>query len=206
MHPRSAGTWLRSCNYSAASMWLHSPTRRVSASSPPSSAAAPSLVCSSVSYLDHSHLNVAVSLSLISPWRDVPPSTAIIVSTLQCLHGEKGDKCSPPFTSEAYATGTLTIDALSNTDRDGVTIAAAMASSRGFDGLESSLMALALPGSIAEYVEVHIEQGPALEEMGEPVGVVTSIAGQSRLRLEVVGKQGHAGAAPCARIDCTGAA
>ena len=46
------------------------------------------------------------------------------------------------------------------------------------------------------YVEVHIEQGPVLEKYNLPVGVVTAIAGQSRLRVEFSGVAGHAGTVP----------
>ena len=46
------------------------------------------------------------------------------------------------------------------------------------------------------YVEVHIEQGPVLEELKLPVGIVTAIAGASRFRIEVVGEAGHAGTVP----------
>jgi allantoate deiminase len=46
------------------------------------------------------------------------------------------------------------------------------------------------------YAEVHIEQGPVLEEHDLPVGVVTAIAGQSRLCVEFGGAAGHAGTVP----------
>ena len=46
------------------------------------------------------------------------------------------------------------------------------------------------------YAEVHIEQGPVLEENDLPVGVVTAIAGQSRLQVEFFGVAGHAGTVP----------
>lgn len=46
------------------------------------------------------------------------------------------------------------------------------------------------------YVEVHIEQGPVLERLGEPVGVVTAIAGQSHAELTFAGEAGHAGTVP----------
>ena len=52
------------------------------------------------------------------------------------------------------------------------------------------------PDDVAGYVEVHIEQGPVLEAEGRPVGVVTSIAGATRLRVEVMGRAGHAGTVP----------
>jgi allantoate deiminase len=46
------------------------------------------------------------------------------------------------------------------------------------------------------YVEVHIEQGPVLERLGEPVGVVTAIQGQSHAEVTFVGEAGHAGTTP----------
>jgi allantoate deiminase len=46
------------------------------------------------------------------------------------------------------------------------------------------------------YAEVHIEQGPVLEAKNLPVGVVTAIAGQSRVGVELHGMAGHAGTVP----------
>ncbi len=46
------------------------------------------------------------------------------------------------------------------------------------------------------YLEVHIEQGPVLEIESLPLGVVTSIAGQSRFHVTVSGEAGHAGTVP----------
>ena len=51
-------------------------------------------------------------------------------------------------------------------------------------------------GEFLGYAEVHIEQGPVLEKHNLPVGVVTAIAGQSRLRVEFHGVAGHAGTVP----------
>jgi hydantoinase/carbamoylase family amidase len=48
------------------------------------------------------------------------------------------------------------------------------------------------------YAEVHIEQGPVLEKNNLPIGIVTDIAGQSRLRVEFQGVAGHAGTVPMA--------
>jgi allantoate deiminase/N-carbamoyl-L-amino-acid hydrolase len=49
---------------------------------------------------------------------------------------------------------------------------------------------------VAAFVESHIEQGPVLLNEGLPVGVVTSIAGASRVRARVTGLAGHAGTVP----------
>lgn len=51
-------------------------------------------------------------------------------------------------------------------------------------------------GEFLGYAEVHIEQGPVLERCNLPVGIVTAIAGQSRLRVEFQGVAGHAGTVP----------
>ena len=53
-------------------------------------------------------------------------------------------------------------------------------------------------GAPIGYVDVHIEQGPVLEQRGLPVGVVSAIAGQSRIRVDLTGRAGHAGATPMA--------
>ena len=49
---------------------------------------------------------------------------------------------------------------------------------------------------VLAYVEVHIEQGPVLERLGEPVGVVTGIQGQSHAVVTFTGEAGHAGTVP----------
>ena len=50
--------------------------------------------------------------------------------------------------------------------------------------------------NVVAYVESHIEQGPVLLNDGLPVGVVTAIAGGSRLNARVTGLAGHAGTVP----------
>ena len=49
-------------------------------------------------------------------------------------------------------------------------------------------------GSIAAFVELHIEQGPLLEREGIRLGVVTAIAAPSAVRVRFSGDGGHAGA------------
>ncbi|HEX9468539.1 MAG TPA: M20 family metallo-hydrolase, partial [Bradyrhizobium sp.] len=46
------------------------------------------------------------------------------------------------------------------------------------------------------YLELHIEQGPVLEGLNLPVGVVTAIAGATRLAASLTGMAGHAGTVP----------
>jgi ureidoglycolate amidohydrolase len=61
----------------------------------------------------------------------------------------------------------------------------------GAQGLESVRLAA---GSYAAFVELHIEQGPLLEQENLPIGVVEKIAAPSTLRIELTGVGGHAGA------------
>ncbi|PTM59343.1 M20 family metallo-hydrolase [Desmospora activa] len=49
---------------------------------------------------------------------------------------------------------------------------------------------------ITAYFEIHIEQGPLLEQRNIPIGIVTGIAGCIRLLLEFTGTAGHAGTVP----------
>ncbi|MGC1552949.1 MAG: allantoate amidohydrolase [Bradyrhizobium sp.] len=53
-------------------------------------------------------------------------------------------------------------------------------------------------GQLLAYVELHIEQGPVLEASGLPVGVVSAIAGATRLAARLTGMAGHAGTVPMA--------
>jgi allantoate deiminase len=52
------------------------------------------------------------------------------------------------------------------------------------------------PSELLAYVELHIEQGPVLEAHNLPVGVVTAIAGATRLAASITGMAGHAGTVP----------
>jgi acetylornithine deacetylase/succinyl-diaminopimelate desuccinylase-like protein len=75
---------------------------------------------------------------------------------------------------------------------------------RGYGG---SLAAVAAGGLPDAYLELHIEQGPELERLGEPLGIVTVIAGQARGEVAFEGRADHAGTTPMhARSDALVAA
>jgi ureidoglycolate amidohydrolase len=76
-------------------------------------------------------------------------------------------------------------------DRDGVTLDQARCAA-GFNGSLSSV--LLTPGYYSAFVEMHIEQGPILEQHNVPVGVVTAIAAPASLKITLEGEGGHAGA------------
>ncbi|WP_211260844.1 M20 family metallo-hydrolase [Amycolatopsis jejuensis] len=50
--------------------------------------------------------------------------------------------------------------------------------------------------ALHRYVELHVEQGPLLEESGVPIGVVTAIAGIERILATFTGRPDHAGTMP----------
>jgi N-carbamoyl-L-amino-acid hydrolase len=61
-------------------------------------------------------------------------------------------------------------------------------------GFSGSLDSVALPaGRFHQFIELHIEQGPLLEEKGIDLGLVTHIAAPASLRITIEGEGGHAG-------------
>jgi ureidoglycolate amidohydrolase len=79
-------------------------------------------------------------------------------------------------------------------DRDGVTMAAALAGAGGDpDRIADACID---PAGVRALVELHIEQGIVLETHGAPIGVVTAIAAPHDFRLTFTGAATHAGATP----------
>jgi allantoate deiminase len=107
---------------------------------------------------------------------------------------EEGSRFPATMTSSSACAGVFENDALAAADARGVTLSAAL---RAYGKIPQDIGAAAYrPQDAAAYVEVHIEQGPVLEAKGQPLGVVTGIVGQSRLRVTVTGEAGHAGTVP----------
>jgi hydantoinase/carbamoylase family amidase len=92
--------------------------------------------------------------------------------------------------------GQLQNDELERADAEGVTRREAL---KAFGADPDALQSSEYPaGSIGDYIEMHIEQGPVLEEKDEPVGIVTGISGPLWLTVELTGQGGHAGTVPMA--------
>ena len=118
---------------------------------------------------------------------------------------EEGARFQTSFLSSRALIGRFDPAVLERVDAEGIVFTAAMRAA----GLDPSAIAGARmdPDRLAGYVEVHIEQGPVLLGRGAPLGVVTTIAGGSRHRVEVRGEAGHAGTVPMAmRHDALAAA
>lgn len=90
--------------------------------------------------------------------------------------------------------GALTDEMLALQRPDGMTLREGI----GFvGGRPDDLASVRRPaGSVAAYVEVHIEQGRVLENEGIAIGVVTDIVGIRRERITISGRADHAGATP----------
>jgi len=107
---------------------------------------------------------------------------------------EEGLRFGTAFLGSSAFAGSFDPDLLVRKDERGVSLAEAI---RAFGGAPGEIAdATRDPRDLLGYCEVHIEQGPVLEERGAPVGVVSGISGQSRARLEFVGEAGHAGTVP----------
>jgi allantoate deiminase len=109
---------------------------------------------------------------------------------------EEGLRFHSSYLGSKVVAGTFDPAMLRLADSEGVTLAEAM---RAFGGNPDVLQASKRDGSdLLGYCEVHIEQGPVLEALKLPVGVVSSIAGQSRISAHFSGEAGHAGTVPMA--------
>jgi N-carbamoyl-L-amino-acid hydrolase len=80
------------------------------------------------------------------------------------------------------------------TDRDGIRLPDALAA-HGVD-LNSALEARAELDAAAAYLELHIEQGPVLESLELPLGIVLGTFGVERHRITWRGQAAHAGSTP----------
>ena len=103
---------------------------------------------------------------------------------------EEGVRFGVPFIGSRALAGTLDETLLGVRDSQGVSAADAI---RSFGLDPARLPEARMADNTLGYLEVHIEQGPVLESLNYPLGVVETIVGQSRLIVSFIGKSGHAG-------------
>jgi hydantoinase/carbamoylase family amidase len=107
---------------------------------------------------------------------------------------EEGVRFGVTLLGSRALAGRFALADLDASDRDGITMREAMVT---FGGNPTAIPSLARdPKKILAFVESHIEQGPVLLDEGLAVGVVTAIAGVTRVRARVLGVAGHAGTVP----------
>jgi allantoate deiminase len=107
---------------------------------------------------------------------------------------EEGLRFHSTYLGSRAVAGTFDLATLDLRDAEGVRLADAI---RAFGGdPEAIARERRTSEEVAGYCEVHIEQGPVLEGLGFPVGVVSAITGQSRIEARLEGEAGHAGTLP----------
>jgi allantoate deiminase len=108
---------------------------------------------------------------------------------------EEGARFGRSLLGSSACAGTLDPGAVRGlTDRDGVALPDALAA-HGIDLDRAGGASERLVGAVA-YLELHIEQGPVLERLGLPLGVVLGSFGVQRHRLRFTGAHAHSGASP----------
>jgi allantoate deiminase len=109
---------------------------------------------------------------------------------------EEGVRYASTLLGSRAVAGTFDESVLSVKDQAGIAMRDALVAF-GLDPDHIGAAARARRELLA-YVELHIEQGPVLEGLHLPVGVVTAIAGATRLAVSLTGMAGHAGTVPMA--------
>jgi len=110
---------------------------------------------------------------------------------------EEGQRYKATFLGSGALIGHFNPAWLDQQDADGVTMREAMAHA-GLK-IEDIPKIQRDPSKYLGFVEVHIEQGPVLNELDLPLGIVTSINGSVRYVGEVIGMASHAGTTPMDR-------
>ena len=118
---------------------------------------------------------------------------------------EEGSRFPTHILTSSALIGAVKPALLNATDGAGITVRDALAAAGGD---ASAYGACARKkGEIAAYLELHIEQGPVLEEQGLALAAVTAINGSVRSTVAVTGFAGHAGTVPMSsRRDALAAA
>jgi beta-ureidopropionase / N-carbamoyl-L-amino-acid hydrolase len=156
-------------------------------------------------WLDGS-LNVLAGLEVMrriaSEFRGRPPVTVRLVDWAD----EEGARFGRSLLGSSAFAGTHSIDAdRARTDRDGSKLEDALR--RCGVEIDKFPDAQKEQKNAAAYLELHIEQGPVLERMGLPLGVVLGTKGVERHTINFHGQEAHSGSTPMnARRDALAAA
>jgi hydantoinase/carbamoylase family amidase len=106
---------------------------------------------------------------------------------------EEGARFGRSLLGSSAAAGTLDPDAVRHLkDNQGIALPDALEE----NGVDLDTMGEAELPEIAAYLELHIEQGPRLEEAGKPAAAVIGCFGVERHAIKFTGKASHAGSTP----------
>ncbi|MFC7044684.1 Zn-dependent hydrolase [Halobacteriaceae archaeon GCM10025711] len=146
-------------------------------------------------------LGVLVALETLRALDDAGVETDRPVEIVNWTN-EEGSRFKPALMGSGAWVGEHDLaDVLATEDRDGNTVADELARI-GYDGDEPCE-----PRDVHAYLELHVEQGPVLDDHGTSVGVVDGVFGMAWLEATIFGEADHAGPTPMhARRDAMVAA
>lgn len=138
-------------------------------------------------------LGVIAAIEVVRTLRDRGIETRHPLEVIAFTNEEGGRFHRGLFGSRAMAK-LLVPDDLTVVDHEGKGLADHL---RAVGGDRAQLAQAVRPrGSLAGYLEYHIEQGPELERAGRQIGVVTGITGRFVLEVDIEGMTNHAGTTP----------
>src|SRR5437016_9640242 len=131
----------------------------------------------------------------------------LAVALVESLHGlklpfgievigfsdEEGVRFGVPFIGSRALVGRVDEELLGRKDANGISVRKAI---QDFELNPHAISKAALSDDVLGYIEFHIERGPVLESLGQPLGVVEVIVGQNRLEFTFSGQANHAGTTP----------
>lgn len=133
---------------------------------------------------------VLAALEVIETLNDAHLSTIHPVEIVSWTN-EEGARFAPGLSGSGVFTGAFDLEfALTRTDKEGLTLGEEL-QRIGYAGHSPSHQK-----SIKAALEIHIEQGPILEEQGVTIGIVTGIQGMRWYDLIFKGQEAHAGTTP----------
>jgi allantoate deiminase len=135
-------------------------------------------------------LGVVLAVALLEelPGRKLPFSIEVVG-----FSEEEGVRFGIPFIGSRALVGRLDEELLNVQDAQGISVRKAI---ENFGLNPEEIPQAKLGSDTLGYLEFHIEQGPVLESLDQPVAAVEAIAGQSRLEFTFCGRANHAGTTP----------
>ncbi len=135
-------------------------------------------------------IGVLAGLEVIRTLNDRGVATHAAIEVINWSN-EEGSRFTPAMLSSGVFAGAFTTDwAYARTDRDGKEFGAEL------DRIGYRGTAPCGGRTLGAHFELHIEQGPILEDTATTIGVVTGVQGMRWYEVTVTGSEGHAGATP----------
>ena len=137
-------------------------------------------------------LGVLLGLAAVELIRDIGFARSFAIDVIGFCE-EEGIRYRTPFIGSRWLIGAFETQLFEQVDERGVSMRLAL---QEFFGEAVDSATPYDPDRVLGFIEPHIEQGPVLDREGLPIGVVDSIAGQTRATIRFTGGSGHAGTVP----------